>query len=75
MEKVLKVIIIFSLSILFFKPSLANEIDQAELRKMHESCADGSFKNYFEIRYHDYLKKPLILKINILLLSNPPAHK
>ena len=63
MEKVLKVIIIFSLSILFFKPSLANEIDQAELRKMHESCADGSFKNYFEIRYHDYLKKPLMLKI------------
>jgi len=63
MEKALKVIIIFSLSILFFKPSLANEIDRAELRKMHESCADNSFKNYFGNKYNDYLNKPLILKI------------
>ena len=45
------------------KSSLANEIDQAELRKMHESCADSSFKNYYGNKYHDYLKKPLILKI------------
>jgi len=63
MGKILKVIFILSLSILFIKPSLANEIDRTELRKMFESCADSSFKNYYEKKYHDYLKKSLILKI------------
>ena len=63
MGKVLKAIFILSLSILFIQPSVANEIDQVKLRKMYESCADNSFKNYYEKRYHNYLKKSLILKI------------
>ena len=63
MGKILKVILILSLSILFIKPSLANETDQTKLKKMFESCADNSFKNYFGKKYNDYLKKSLILKI------------
>ena len=63
MGKVLKAIFILSLSIFFIQASVANEIDQVKLRKMYESCADSSFKNYYEKRYHNYLKKSLILKI------------
>ena len=63
MGKVLKAIFILSLSILFIQPSVANEIDQVQLRKMYESCADNSFKNYYGSKYNDYLSKPLILKI------------
>ena len=63
MGKVLKAIFILSLSILFIQPSVANEIDQVKLRKMYESCADNSFKNYYGSKYHDYLSKPLTLKI------------
>ena len=64
MGKVLKVIFILSLSILFIKPSVANEIDQAKLKKMFESCADNSFKNQFGNKYNDYLTKPLVVKIS-----------
>ena len=64
MGKVLKVILILSLSILFIQPSVANEIDQAKLKKMFESCADNSFKNFYEKKYHEYLKKSLIVKIS-----------
>ena len=63
MGKVLKVIFILSLSIFFIQTSIANEIDQVKLRKMYESCADNSFKNYYGSKYNDYLKKSLILKI------------
>ena len=64
MGKVLKVILILSLSILFIQPSVANEIDQAKLKKMFESCADISFKNQFGNKYNDYLTKPLAVKIS-----------
>ena len=64
MEKVLKIIIIFSLTILFAQPSVAKEIEQADLEKMFESCADNSFKNQFGNKYNDYLIKPLIVKIS-----------
>ena len=64
MEKVLKIIIVFSLTILFAQPSVANEIEQAKLEKMIESCADNSFKNQFGNKYNDYLKKSLIVKIS-----------
>ena len=64
MGKVLKVILILSLSILFIQPSVANEIDQAKLKKMFESCADISFKNQFGNKYNDYLIKPLAVKIS-----------
>ena len=63
MGKVLKVIFILSLSIFFIQSSIANEIDQVKLRKMYESCADNSFKNYYGSKCNDYLSKPLILKI------------
>ena len=46
MGKVLKAIFILSLSIFIIQASVANEIDQVQLRKMYESCADSSFKNY-----------------------------
>ena len=64
MGKVLKVILILSLSILFIQPSVANEIDQAKLKKMFESCADNSFKNQFGNKHNDYLIKPLAVKIS-----------
>ena len=64
MGKVLKAILILSLSILFIQPSVANEIDQAKLKKMFESCADISFKNQFGNKYNDYLIKPLAVKIS-----------
>jgi len=64
MGKVLKVILILSLSILFIQPSVANETDRAKLKKMFESCADNSFKNFYEKKYHEYLKKSLIVKIS-----------
>ena len=64
MGKVLKAIFILSLSILFIQPSVANEIDQAKLKKMFESCADISFKNQFGNKYNDYLIKPLAVKIS-----------
>ena len=64
MGKILKVILILSLSILFIQPSVANEIDQAKLKKMFESCADNSFKNQFGNKYNDYLIKPLAVKIS-----------
>jgi len=64
MGKVLKVILILSLSILFIQPSVANEIDQAKLKKMFESCADISFKNQLGNKYNDYLTKPLAVKIS-----------
>ena len=60
----LKSIFIFSLSILFAQPSLAEEIDQAKFEKMIESCADNSFKDQFGQKYNDYLKKSLIVKIS-----------
>ena len=63
MGKLLKAIFILSLSIFFIQSSIANEIDQVKLRKMYESCADNSFKNYYGSKYHDYLSKPLTLKI------------
>ena len=63
MGKVLKAIFILSLSIFFIQSSVANEIDQAKLKKMFESCADNSFKNFYEKKYHEYLKKSFILKI------------
>ena len=63
MGKLLKAIFILSLSIFFIQSSIANEIDQVKLRKMYESCADNSFKNYYGSKYNDYLSKPLILKI------------
>ena len=63
MGKVLKAIFILSLSIFIIQTSVANEIDQAKLKKMYESCADNSFKNYYGSKYNDYLSKPLILKI------------
>ena len=53
----LKSIFIFSLSILFVQPSLAEEIDQAKFEKMIESCADNSFKDQFGQKYNDYLEK------------------
>ena len=64
MGKVLKVILILSLSIFFIQPSVANEIDQAKLKKMFESCADNSFKNQFGNKYNNYLIKPLKVKIS-----------
>ena len=63
MGKLLKAIFILSLSIFIIQSSAANEIDQVQLRKMYESCADNSFKNYYGSKYNDYLSKPLILKI------------
>ena len=65
MEKILvKIIFIFSLLILFIKPSVANEIKQANIVKMFESCADNSFKNQFGQKNNDYLMKPLKVKIS-----------
>ena len=65
MEKILvKIIFIFSLLILFIQPSVANEIKQANIVKMFESCADNSFKNQFGQKNNDYLMKPLIVKIS-----------
>ena len=52
MGKVLKAIFILSLSIFIIQPSVANEIDQVKLRKMYESCADNSFKNYYGSKYN-----------------------
>ena len=67
MGKVLKAILILSLSILFIQPSVANEIEQAKLKKMFESCADSSFKNQFGNKYNDYLIKPLAVKISNII--------
>ena len=64
MGKVLKAIFILSLSIFIIQSSIANEIDQAKLKKMFESCADISFKNQFGNKYNDYLTKPLAVKIS-----------
>ena len=65
MEKILvKIIFIFSLLILFIQPSVANEIKQANIVKMFESCADNSFKNQFGQKNNDYLMKPLKVKIS-----------
>ena len=64
MEKLLKIIIIFSLIIVFVQSSVANEIEKTKLEKMIESCADNTFKNQFGNKYNDYLKKSLIVKIS-----------
>ena len=65
MKKILvKIIFIFSLLILFIQPSVANEIKQANIVKMFESCADNSFKNQFGQKNNDYLMKPLKVKIS-----------
>jgi hypothetical protein len=65
MEKILvKIIFIFSLLILFIQPSVANEIKQANIVKMFESCADNYFKNQFGQKNNDYLMKPLKVKIS-----------
>ena len=65
MEKILvKIIFIFSLLILFIQPSVANEIKQANIVKMFESCADNSFKNQFGQKNNDYLMKSLKVKIS-----------